>query len=86
MGSFVGQWEAVLLAPRITLLVGSAAMNIEPIIWGLVGGTGVLALCGILTKLEHGDRILTRLVTIRLCSGARGDKAERIIALEHNPF
>lgn len=72
-------------------------MNIGPIIWGLVGGIGVFALRGILTKLEHGEPILPKLsgatadekqalmVTIRLCSGEMGDNAERerIIALEH---
>ena len=72
-------------------------MNIGPILWGLVGGVGVLALRGILTKLEHGDPVLPKLsgapaneeqaliVTIRLCYGEMGNKAERkrIIALEH---
>src|SRR5438270_11576473 len=68
-----------------------------PIIWGLIGGVGVLALRGIWTKLENGEAVFPKfkgaaeeeeqalIVTIRLCSGEMGDKAERerIVALEH---
>jgi hypothetical protein len=72
-------------------------MNGGPIIWGLVGGIGVLALRGIWTKLENGKPILPKfgsaaaeeehaiIVTIKLRSEEMGDKAERdqIITLEH---
>jgi hypothetical protein len=88
---------AILLVLRFTLLVGFPAMNSGPIIWGLVGAVGVLALRGILTKLQNGNPILPKfggadadeeyalIVTITLRSGGMGDRTERerIIALEH---
>ena|SRR5215469_8244790 len=71
-------------------------MNAGPIVWGFAGGIAILALRGILTKLEHGDPILPKfsaapegeqalIVTIKLTSGEMGDKEERsrIIALQH---
>ena len=91
--------KSLLLAPLFTVLIGSAAMNGGPTVWGLVGGAVILALRGILTKLEHGDPILPRfsgatadedgehavIATIILSSGGMGDKAERtrLIALQH---
>lgn len=72
-------------------------MNGGPLIWGFVGGIGVLALRGIFLKLENGRPIVPKrgstsaeedqsvIVTIILRSGGMGDRTERerIIALEH---
>lgn len=74
-------------------------MNAGPFVWGFIGGVAVLALRGILLRLEHGDPVLPSftsrtksrdeeeavIVTITLCSGGLGDKEERrsILELEH---
>jgi hypothetical protein len=94
---FMSPDESRTACAAFALLVGSAAMNGGPIVWGVLGGIAVLALRAILTKLEHGDPILPKLngtradkeqallVTIRLRSGEMGDKKERerLTALQH---
>jgi len=91
------QLRPIPLAPTFTLLLGSCRHERGANRRGLVGGIAILALRGILTKLEHGDPILPKfssaategeqalIVTIKLTSGEMGDKEERsrIIALQH---
>ncbi len=57
----LSELEAVALAHALTFLVRSAPMNAGPFIWGLVGSITVLALRGILSRLEPGDPVLPNL-------------------------
>jgi hypothetical protein len=56
-------------------------MNPGPIIWGIAVGITVLALRGILSRLENGDTILPKLRSFsELSGGTSRDEEEALIA------